>query len=67
MLNPAGVRIGHEPVAGLKLRRDGENARDVHIRITADFELACGFYDHSTFTRTFRTMTGVTPTQFRAG
>ena len=29
--------------------------------------LACGFYDHSAFTRTFRAMTGVTPTQFRMG
>ena len=33
----------------------------------ADIALACGFYDHSAFTRTFRAMTGVTPTQFRAG
>lgn len=32
----------------------------------ADIALACGFYDHSAFTRTFRAMTGVTPTQFRA-
>ena len=31
----------------------------------ADIALACGFYDHSAFTRTFRAMTGVTPTQFR--
>ena len=33
----------------------------------ADIALACGFYDHSAFTRTFRAMTGVTPTQFRQG
>jgi len=33
----------------------------------ADIALACGFYDHSAFTRTFRAMTGVTPTQFRHG
>ncbi len=33
----------------------------------ADVALACGFYDHSAFTRTFRAMTGVTPTQFRDG
>lgn len=26
----------------------------------------CGFYDHSAFTRAFRSATGVTPTQFRA-
>jgi PAS domain S-box-containing protein len=27
---------------------------------------ACGFYDHSAFTRAFRSATGMTPTQFRA-
>ena len=32
----------------------------------ADIALACGFYDHSAFTRAFRAVTGVTPTQFRA-
>ena len=31
----------------------------------ADIALACGFYDHSAFTRAFRAATGVTPTQFR--
>jgi AraC-like DNA-binding protein len=31
----------------------------------ADIALACGYYDHSAFTRTFRAMTGVTPTRFR--
>ncbi|NBV22292.1 MAG: helix-turn-helix domain-containing protein [Proteobacteria bacterium] len=33
----------------------------------AEIALACGFYDHSAFTRAFRAVTGVTPTQFRAG
>ncbi len=33
----------------------------------ADIALACGFYDHSAFTRMFRAMTGVTPSQFRSG
>lgn len=33
----------------------------------ADVALACGFYDHSAFTRAFRAMTGATPTQFRGG
>lgn len=33
----------------------------------AAIALACGFYDHSAFTRSFRALTGVTPTQFRAG
>ncbi len=33
----------------------------------AKIALECGFYDHSAFTRTFRAVTSVTPTQFRAG
>jgi PAS domain S-box-containing protein len=32
----------------------------------ADIAHACGFYDHSAFTRAFRSATGLTPTQFRA-
>ena len=28
---------------------------------------ACGFYDHSAFTRAFRSATGMTPTEFRSG
>ena len=35
-------------------------------RSVADIALACGFYDHSAFTRAFRAATGGTPTQFRA-
>jgi PAS domain S-box-containing protein len=35
-------------------------------RSVADIALACGFYDHSAFTRAFRAATGSTPTQFRA-
>lgn len=31
----------------------------------ADISLACGFYDQSAFTRTFRSATGVTPSVFR--
>lgn len=31
----------------------------------AEIALASGFYDHSAFTRTFRAMTGMTPTEFR--
>jgi AraC-like DNA-binding protein len=33
----------------------------------AEIALECGFYDHSAFTRTFRAVTSVTPSQFRAG
>jgi PAS domain S-box-containing protein len=32
----------------------------------AEVAHACGFYDHSAFTRAFRSATGLTPTQFRA-
>ncbi|MEQ1826429.1 MAG: AraC family transcriptional regulator [Pirellula sp.] len=31
----------------------------------SDISLACGFYDQSAFTRTFRAATGVTPSEFR--
>lgn len=36
-------------------------------RHVAEIALECGFYDHSAFTRAFRAVTSVTPTQFRAG
>lgn len=32
----------------------------------ADVALACGFYDHSAFTRAFRSATGETPSHFRS-
>lgn len=31
----------------------------------AEIAVACGFYDHSAFTRAFRAATGITPTEFR--
>ncbi len=31
----------------------------------SEISLACGFFDQSAFTRTFRSATGVTPSQFR--
>ena len=31
----------------------------------ADIAVACGFYDHSAFTRAFRKLTGMTPSQLR--
>ena len=36
-------------------------------RSIAEIALECGFYDHSAFTRAFRALTSVTPTQYRAG
>ena len=35
-------------------------------RSVAEIAHECGFYDHSAFTRAFRSATGQTPTQFRA-
>jgi AraC-like DNA-binding protein len=35
-------------------------------RSIADIAIDCGFFDHSAFTRAFRSATGLTPTQFRA-
>ena len=34
-------------------------------RAIADIALECGFYDHSAFTRAFRSATGMTPREFR--
>lgn len=36
-------------------------------RAVAEIAHACGFADHSAFTRAFRAATGVTPTEFRKG
>ncbi len=36
-------------------------------RSIAEIAHECGFYDHSAFTRAFRAVVGVAPTQFRAG
>ena len=36
-------------------------------RTIADIALACGYADHSAFTRAFRAVTSVTPAHFRAG
>jgi AraC-like DNA-binding protein len=33
----------------------------------AEIAMACGFYDHSAFTRAFRKVTGTTPSEVRAG
>jgi len=34
-------------------------------RSVAEIALACGYYDHSAFTRAFRAVTGQTPSEFR--
>jgi PAS domain S-box-containing protein len=38
--------------------------RDAHQSV-AEVAHACGFYDHSAFTRAFRSATGITPSEFR--
>ena len=35
-------------------------------RSVAEIAFDCGFYDHSAFTRAFRAVTDLTPTQFRS-
>lgn len=45
--------------AASRLLEDGD-------RPVAEVALACGFYDHSAFTRAFKSATGETPTGFRA-
>ena len=35
-------------------------------RSVADIAVSCGFYDHSAMTRAFRSVTNLTPTQFRS-
>jgi PAS domain S-box-containing protein len=46
--------------AGSRLLRESQQT-------IADIALQCGFCDHSAFTRAFRSLTGLSPTQFRAG
>jgi AraC-like DNA-binding protein len=36
-------------------------------RPVSEIAQSCGFYDHSAFTRVFRKITGMTPTQMRSG
>ena len=45
--------------AAAKLLIDGKDS-------VSDVAYACGFYDHSAFTRAFRSVTKLTPTQFRS-
>lgn len=59
-LTPSQFIVKTRVAAASRLLRETEQS-------VAAIALACGFYDHSAFTRTFRALTGVTPTQFRAG
>ncbi|MEO7319261.1 MAG: helix-turn-helix transcriptional regulator, partial [Chthoniobacteraceae bacterium] len=53
-------------IAKMRLAAASRLLRETH-RSIAEIAHECGFYDHSAFTRAFRAVTSVTPTQFRAG
>ena len=59
-LTPTQLIAQRRLAAASRLLRETDQA-------VAEIALACGFYDHSAFTRAFRTTIGSTPTQFRAG
>lgn len=52
-------------IARIRIAAASRMLRD-STRSIADIALACGFYDHSAFTRAFRNATGITPTAFRS-
>lgn len=59
-LTPTQLIAQRRLAAASRLLRETDQA-------VAEIALACGFYDHSAFTRAFREAIGSTPTQFRAG
>lgn len=59
-LTPTQLIAQRRLAAASRLLRETDQA-------VAEVALACGFYDHSAFTRAFRAAIGSTPTQFRAG
>lgn len=52
-------------IARIRIAAASRMLRDTEKPV-ADIAIACGFYDHSAFTRSFRNATGVTPSQFRS-
>lgn len=58
-LTPSQFITKSRIAAASRMLRDSE-------RTVADIAHACGFYDHSAFTRAFRSATGTSPTKFRA-
>lgn len=59
-LTPTQLIAQRRLAAASQLLRETDQA-------VAEIALTCGFYDHSAFTRAFRTAIGSTPTQFRTG
>ncbi|MEO8351467.1 MAG: AraC family transcriptional regulator [Chthoniobacteraceae bacterium] len=60
--------FGVTPIQLIAKTRIAAASRLLHEtdRSVAEIAHECGFYDHSAFSRAFRAMTSVTPTQFRA-
>lgn len=59
-LTPMQLIINARLTAASRLLRESKQS-------VADIALACGFCDHSAFTREFHRATGMTPTAFRDG
>ena len=58
-LSPTRLMTKTRIATASRLLRETDNS-------VSEIAVACGFYDHSAFTRAFRHATGVTPSQFRA-
>jgi PAS domain S-box-containing protein len=54
----------HQLITQTRLAAASHMLRETN-RSVADIASDCGFYDHSAFTRAFRSVTGLTPSQFR--
>ena len=57
-LTPSQFITKSRVAAASRMLRDAKQS-------VADIAHACGFYDHSAFTRAFRSATGLTPSEFR--
>ncbi|HUD45415.1 MAG TPA: AraC family transcriptional regulator [Candidatus Baltobacteraceae bacterium] len=55
----------HQLITQTRLAAASHLLRETN-RSLADIALDCGFYDHSAFTRAFRSATNLTPSQYRA-
>jgi AraC-like DNA-binding protein len=55
----------HQLITQTRLAAASHRLRETD-RSVAELALHCGFYDHSAFPRAFRSVTGLTPTQFRS-